>query len=312
MIGGAYGDSLGAPVEFSTSDEIKNNYGQAGITNLEPIYGQAGNITDDTQMAIATAEGLIDTPASQIRDPQIIRQHLWLAYQRWHESQSDSSNWRQPGNTCLSALEGQVPGEIGPSPINNSAGCGGIMRAHPVGLVFSDRHRAYQIGAVSAALTHGNPYAYVPAGFLSSLISQLADGDNFDQALDSTSQRIESKPNNTGTLLAIGRALAANTKTDSFEEIDNLVGGGGGWLGHDALAIAIFSVRRALTNPLESVRVAVNHNGDSDSTGSIAGAIVGTIHGPEPFFEALKEQKAQLEHSQLLGRLAINLAKIRN
>lgn len=310
LIGGAYGDSLGAPVEFFSSDQIKKAYGPYGIGRLQEAFGRVGNITDDTQMAIATAEGLVDTPVGLANNRQIVANRIWLAYQRWYKSQAFPDNCRYPGETCTTSLEAGQPGSVD-SPLNGSAGCGGIMRVHPVGLAYADRHQAYQTGVDSAALTHGHPDGYVPAGFMSVLISDLAGGQDFDRALKTAVDYVQPQAGSDGTIAAIERAANAQTDSDPFETIDNQVGGGGGWLGHDALAIAVYAVRRAASDPIESVCLAVNHSGDSDSTGSIAGAITGTIHGPRAFFEALKSQDARLEHDRLLGRLAIDLAKMR-
>ena len=311
LIGGAYGDSLGAAVEFLLSDEIRQRYGPDGITRLAPIYNQAGDITDDTQLAIATAEGILQTPAGQRHNREAIRQSLWRAYRNWYASQSDPNQRRSPGTTCLSSLASGQPGTID-SPRNGSSGCGGIMRAHPIGLNIASPKEAYEIGVDSAALTHGHPNGYIPAGLLAALITELMEGNSFDQAFDSLHWQTHQLPEAQGVAQAIGQIILVNNDDDSFELIDQQIGGGGGWLGHDALAIALFAVQRAVDDPLEAVRLAVNHSGDSDSTGSIAGAIVGTIHGPEAFFGALEQQSVELEQTRRLGELALGLAQARD
>ena len=59
LLGGAVGDALGAPVEFMRLTEIKSRFGPEGITDYAPAYGRLGAITDDTQMTLFTAEGLL-------------------------------------------------------------------------------------------------------------------------------------------------------------------------------------------------------------------------------------------------------------
>ncbi|MCB1975374.1 MAG: ADP-ribosylglycohydrolase family protein, partial [Burkholderiaceae bacterium] len=59
LLGGAVGDALGAPVEFMSRDEIFQQHGPAGIREYASAYGQFGAITDDTQMTLFTAEGLL-------------------------------------------------------------------------------------------------------------------------------------------------------------------------------------------------------------------------------------------------------------
>lgn len=59
MLGGACGDALGAPVEFLKRQEIRAQFGPRGITEFAEAYGIVGAITDDTQMSLFTADGLI-------------------------------------------------------------------------------------------------------------------------------------------------------------------------------------------------------------------------------------------------------------
>ena len=59
LLGGAVGDALGAPVEFASINAIRHIYGSAGITDYDVAYGRRGAITDDTQMTLFTAEGLL-------------------------------------------------------------------------------------------------------------------------------------------------------------------------------------------------------------------------------------------------------------
>ncbi len=59
LLGGAVGDALGAPVEFTSLSTILDRYGPDGITDYSPAFGRLGAITDDTQMTLFTAEGLL-------------------------------------------------------------------------------------------------------------------------------------------------------------------------------------------------------------------------------------------------------------
>ena len=59
LFGGAVGDALGAPVEFERLDGILERFGPAGVTDLEQVFGRVGAVTDDTQMTLFTAEGLV-------------------------------------------------------------------------------------------------------------------------------------------------------------------------------------------------------------------------------------------------------------
>lgn len=312
MIGSAYGDSLGAAVEFMSSSEIKKLYGDKGITELVPVYGRTGNITDDTQMAMATADGIINTPANERHDTEEVTRHIWQQYKKWYDTQSDFEQIRAPGNTCLSALGSGKMGTIN-RPLNGSAGCGAIMRAHPIGIAYADRAMAYELGASSGAITHGHSNGYVPSGFLSVLTSELMEGKDFDQALGYVGKEVQHLPDGKGlgAFNAVRKAVFAGKVSDTFKAIDNEVGGGGGWQGHDALGIGVFAVLQAADDPIEAVRISVNHGGDTDSTGAITGALVGAMYGPDAFLDTLDKQNVELEHIEYLGELAAKLATIR-
>jgi ADP-ribosylglycohydrolase len=46
-------------VAFMKRSEILQRFGPKGITSYAPAYGAIGRITDDTQMTLFTAEGLL-------------------------------------------------------------------------------------------------------------------------------------------------------------------------------------------------------------------------------------------------------------
>lgn len=318
MLASAYGDSLGASVEFSSLATLRAQYGPRGITIPQPAFGfYHPVITDDTQMAMGTARGLIRgfTTRERANDTRVLAS-VWNEYLAWLATQSDPRACRSPGSTCLSALCSDVPGTRS-HPLNDSAGCGGTMRVHPVGLACArNPERAFTLGMQTAALTHGNPNGYVPAGALAMLIAHLVAGQRFVDALRLVWDRVSQLSENErrGTHDAIRIAWETPTSGDAGIVIDTIVGQtgshGGGWLGHDCFAIAIYAIRCAPSDPLEAIRIAVNHSGDSDSTGAVAGAIAGTMHGPDPIIHALAEHRIALEHHELLADLGQRLAAI--
>ena len=75
-------------------------------------------------------------------------------------------------------------------------------------------------------------------------------------------------------------AFAANDKSDA----DNIRMLGEGWTGEEAWAIALYCAVRHVGSMEEALIAAVNHDGDSDSTGAVCGNIMGAIYG----YEAMK------------------------
>src|SRR5258708_36079495 len=92
LLGGAVGDALGAPVEFLDLDEIVSAYGEQGIRDYAPAYGKLGAITDDTQMTLFTAEGLLSARSASVlqgQDPDFFRAAV-TSYARWLTTHQNS------------------------------------------------------------------------------------------------------------------------------------------------------------------------------------------------------------------------------
>lgn len=95
LIGGAVGDALGAPVEFLSTAEIVARFGPQGIEELAEAYGRVGAITDDTQMSMFTAEGMIPAVrramAKGIWDTEPA--FVYHAYRPWLKTQGEPLRW---------------------------------------------------------------------------------------------------------------------------------------------------------------------------------------------------------------------------
>jgi ADP-ribosylglycohydrolase len=300
LVAGAIGDALCAAVEFMSLSAIQTKYGPAGIQEFDVAYGKRGAITDDTQMTLFTAEGLL---RGHIRGTARGILHwgsmLGGAYQRWLLTQGETPpdsesrpptdgrlfslqslhHRRAPGTTCLQALRSTPRG----TPANNqSKGCGGVMRVAPVGLYVWAQHggngiaQAFELGCEAAALTHGHPTGSLSAGVLAALVQQLTDGATLDTALDAAIALLVRRDDHAETLSALhgARALAKSAPDADIAAL------GQGWVAEEALAMSLFV---ALTGvDMESaLRRAVNHSGDSDSTGAIAGNLLGAMWGFE-------------------------------
>lgn len=192
---------------------------------------------------------------------------------------------RAPGRTCISALE-ELRSFDSPAR-NNSKGCGGVMRVAPVGMYIASTvtesnvaiealQDTFRLGTQIAAITHGHPSGQLPAGVLAVLVASLLAGNPLEMALSQAIQILQEQPDHHETMAAIEQARSlATSDTPSKEAIRSM---GEGWVAEEALAIAIYCT--LVAPDLESgIILAVNHDGDSDSTGAIAGHLLGTMHG---------------------------------
>jgi ADP-ribosyl-[dinitrogen reductase] hydrolase len=314
LLGGALGDALGAPLEFLDLANIRARYGPRGIDSLAPAYGRLGAVTDDTQMTLFTAEGLI---RAEVRRSQRGISHppsvVWHAYLRWLWTQGDAwreiggrfydatrpepdgwlvaERWlharRAPGSTCLAALRSLRMGETR-RPLNDSKGCGGLMRAAPAGLVDGaqggDRFRGdvvdyegiFTLGCELAAITHGHGSGYSAAGALAVAVHALVRGMRLDAALDLAERQLRQHHEAAETLAALVAARALAGEPPSVAALESL---GRGWVAEEALAMAVYAALTHAETPREALRFAVHHGGDSDSVGAVCGNLLGALHG---------------------------------
>ena len=304
LIGGASGDALGAPVEFMSLAEIRQTFGRSGITEFTTAFDRKGAITDDTQMTLFTGEGLLRAYVGGAAQAGAgaIAVFVANAYARWLLTQArkpgiaevDRDGWlfsirelhatRVPGATCLAALEAMTAS--GERARNDSKGCGGVMRSAPVGLwcarldegLSSERaaRRAFDLGAELAGITHGHPTGRLAAGAFSALVLLLAREKTLADAVARVKALLGRYPGSAETLAAITRAEALAVhgppRAESLSEL------GEGWTADEALAIGL-ACALAAPDFETGLRLAVNHDGDSDSTAAIAGNLLGAAHG---------------------------------
>ncbi|MFB7508706.1 ADP-ribosylglycohydrolase family protein [Streptomyces broussonetiae] len=309
LLGGALGDALGYPVEFASLDRIRAAHGPRGVTGLVPgAHGAIGLISDDTQMTLFTVEALIQAHAQRRERgtddawPLLLRR----AYERWLQTQSKpgpeqpTAPWpdapaggglvgeawlysrRAPGNACLSGvaqgyapdpalpLDG-TPGEVNP----DSKGCGTVMRSAPFGLAGS-AEAAFAMAARGARITHGHPTGSYAAGAFAAIVAHLVGGESLEGAVLRTLRLLQRHRGHSETSDALREALdLAADGTPTAEKVESL---GAGWVAEEALAIGVYGAL-AEPRPEQALLLAVNHSGDSDSTGSICGNLLGTLHG---------------------------------
>jgi ADP-ribosylglycohydrolase len=163
-------------------------------------------------------------------------------------------------------------------PINNSKGCGGVMRAGMVGLMPNlTPARAFRIGARIAALTHGHASGYLPAGLMAASVRAMLDDVPLHSALIQASTLARAWPGHEETLTLLRTALDLSVRPFAGSLPPEL---GQGWVGEQALAIAVYAASRSQSFR-DVMAIAANHSGDSDSTASLAGQLFGAQHGLE-------------------------------
>ena len=316
LLAGAVGDALGAPVEYMSLSRICTTFGSTGIRDYVKFAGRKGAISEETQMALFSAEGLIRGSLHKTSEANSsYSYHAAIAYQRWLLTQGESnehglssldatSGWlydvkalhsrRAPGRTCRAALRSATA--IGQSALNTSKGCGGVMRVAPAGLFATTVEESFELGCQLAAQTHGHPTGWLSGGAMAVMVTILKQGAQLPEAIDSALKCLADKQGHQEVTAALELAVELDRAgVDHDQAIAQL---GRGWLAHEALAIAAYCVLRA-PDMLEGIVLAINHDGDSDATGAMAGSLLGVMLGeasiPAPWLKRLELRKVITE-----------------
>ena len=302
-------------------------------------------ISDDTQMTLFTANGILfgETRGRMRGIGAAPHDYVAMAYQDWLTTQyadyrtgsrtkrydcGRGVSWlldvpelysrRAPGNTCISALsearKNRNAGDYIECPRNISKGCGGIMRVAPLGIHDANTPIEWlgQEGAYLSAITHGHPLGYLPAAVLTHILNrivfprekQMTLPEIIDEAAEATRRLFDGTDYLDDLCAIIDKAvrLAANHDTDR----SNIRELGGGWVAEETLAIAIYCALRYEHDFSAGVIAAVNHDGDSDSTGAVTGNILGAING----FDSIEAKwKNDLELMDVLLEMSDDLCQ---
>lgn len=348
LMAGAAGDALGYEVEFVSRGRILNRFGERGITMFVLDDNDKALVSDDTQMTLFTANGiLIGVTRGAMRGiggrPE---DYVGYAYQDWFLTQTDirrmgyRHTWlrdlpemayrRAPGTTCLNACESMISGNFVE---NNSKGCGGIMRVAPMALfdaAFVSRYnRGYSMkelaeaGGEIAECTHKHPLGFLPASLLTILIYKVVPMSVnqvkeeiwhiVTETLDMLDVIYEDKYEEYKSYLRELSEKAVRLAQSGISDADAIRQLGEGWVAEETWAIALYCVLRHLDSVEDAIIAAVNHDGDSDSTGSVCGNIMGAIYGYEHirqrniFCPEGHELEDTLELSEIILTLADDL-----
>jgi ADP-ribosyl-[dinitrogen reductase] hydrolase len=249
LLGGAVGDALGAPLEFMTAGEIAAKYGRlAEMVGGGWLRLKAGQITDDTEMTLCVARGIITAGCWDL--PAIAAEFV-----RWLKS-----NPVDIGDTCRRGIRNYLlKGELETAVNEWDAGNGALMRMGPVALfTLGDDNLLQRCTIELAHLTHNNPVSDAAC---------LTYGRMVQLALRGAEK---------GRLRREADRLVENFPTFRFAPYPGLASG----YVVDTLQTVFHNFFRSRSFE-ECLVNTVNQGGDADTTGAIAGGLAGAYYGPE-------------------------------
>ncbi|MFI5531567.1 ADP-ribosylglycohydrolase family protein [Kitasatospora sp. NPDC051853] len=298
LLGGAVGDALGAGIEGDSLEKIQAAHGPDGVTGFVAAYGRPGTVTDDTQLTLFTVDGLIRAHAQRDGGSWHPPTDVHRAYLRWAATQHDwgpderrpdlgwlgRQEWlyaqRSPEPAAVAALSGPeaaVPGTLGEPRNPDARGSGTVVRAAPFGLLTAwDPALVFQLAVECSVLTHGHPAAYLSAGAFAVIVHAAARGGTLEEGVHQALATLSDHPGHEETTAALRRALdAVRAGEPGAERVEQL---GEGWAAEEALSIGVYCALVA-HDVKSGLLLAVNHSGDSDSTGALCGSLLGVVHG---------------------------------
>lgn len=292
ILGGAVGDALGYPIEFMSEEEIFFTYGENGITGYNLNNGVA-EISDDTQMTLFTIDGLLLSNGDEIES-------LRKCYIDWANTQMGEINIgiegysnlmnikelfssREPGRTCLMSIWNGANGTL-ETQINNSKGCGGIMRTAPIGLYFKNKSlkEIALLAAKASALTHSHELGYLSSAMFAVIIACIVNYNmNIEEAVIKSIEVVEECFVDKEYLYELIKIVekALKLSKEDIEDLEAIHILGEGWVAEETLAIAIYCSLKYSNNFEKGIIASINHKGDSDSTGAVTGNIIGAYLG---------------------------------
>ncbi len=255
LFGVAIGDALGGPLEFMKRDDIKLKHGTVtemiggGWLNLNP-----GDITDDTQMTLCVARGILDNPSDPISS-------IGENFINWI-----NSNPKDVGITCKRVISEaklqnlktkdewlNLSKKYDELTNGMSAGNGALMRTVYLPLYY-EREGLKELSVTIGEMTH---YSHLSKRCIECYVCFISDVIN--NKVNNPKEALEAY------MLPV-RGLA---EFDTSEPTGFVV---------DSLVCAVNAI--SSTNSFEEALIkAVNNGGDADTIAAICGGLAGVIYG---------------------------------
>ena len=303
LLGTAAGDILGAGVEGFSREQIVVTHGE--VRDFKPTSRGFGCYTDDTEMALALAQSIVDCNG-------VDGEHCSKLYADYYNPQrgygggahqvlkalKDGADFRDTGRMSFS---------------DGSFGNGGAMRIAPVGFVYRNADDATLKQAVFNAVrcTHVHPEGVDGAVVQAKATALLSLADNNEflapapllEQLSNISTTAVMKEN----ILYLGEVLERGIPDNTA--VKNL---GNGIRASEAVSCAILAALRYSSTPEEAVIKSVNFGGDTDTIGAMTGALMGALHGnawiPKRWLDNMENGKYGKDY---IAGLATKLAAVR-
>ncbi|MGR5275275.1 ADP-ribosylglycohydrolase family protein [Vibrio rotiferianus] len=297
--GQALGDSMGMPSELWPRSRVKAHFGwidrflDGPKENNAACYFTACQFTDDTSMALALADAIIECDGEIV--PEVIARNVLT----WAEG-FDAFNKNIFGPSSKAAMRSIKEGVAISELENNGVTNGAAMRVSPMGCLLPTNSLDDFIEQVSLASspTHKSDVAISGAVVIAWAVSKAIEGHTWgaikDQlpaiALAAQTRNITTFSASMASRVELALMVASEDSgiEERMEKIYNLVGAGVSTI--ESVPAAIAMVELAETDPNRCAILCANLGGDTDTIGAMATAICGALNGIQAIDTKLKQQ----------------------
>lgn len=308
LYGQMLGDAMGMPSELWPRTRVKAHFGwidrflDGPRDNIVARYFKAGEFTDDTAMALALADALIECQGEVV--PDTIAAHI-LAW----ADRVDAYGKVMLGPSSKIALTALKNGQAIRDLENNGVTNGSAMRISPLGCVVPTHSLDRFITEVELASspTHKSDVAIAGATVIGWAVSQAVDGVRWEMLRDqlpavaraAQEKRVTTYHASMAARIELALDVANNSggTESTMDRIYHLLGTTSDIL--DSVPAAIAMVELARTQPNRCAVLCANLGGDTDTIGAMATAICGALHGVEAIDPLWRQQLDDVNHCDI-------------
>lgn len=264
--GQAVGDALGTTVEFATAERIsarKKDGWPRELIGQGPFHLAAGQVTDDTELALALARSLA-------RQGRYDEDDVAAAYARWRSSGPFDCGMATDQAFGRSLTLGRgLAARMRERASKKTQANGSLMRSCSLGIFGSQKPRLAlaQVAMADSTLSHPDPVCQAACAVFVTTIAEAIETGLEGPQLYARAVQFAKDTNSPvhDTLLAAGEGLPLSDGENQ------------GWV-RIALQHAFFHLKRS-TDFEEAMVQTVFTGGDTDTNAAIAGALLGAALG---------------------------------
>ncbi len=300
--GQALGDAMGMPSELWPRSRVKAHFGwidrflSGPKENNAACYFNAAEFTDDTSMALALADAIMECEGKL--NPEMIGRNIL----NWAEG-FDAFNKNVLGPTSKIALNAIKAGTQLADLENNGVTNGAAMRVAPLGCLvptgsLDDFIRDVE---VASSPTHKSDVAISGAVVIAWAVSKAVDGVSWASICDqlpAVAKAAQEKKTTTFSAsmaarieMALSLVRCSRGVEQCMDDIYDVIGCGTSTI--ESVPAAIAMVELAQTDPNRCAILCANLGGDTDTIGAMATAICGALNGIDSIDAALRKQLDQ-------------------